>query len=1130
VSPDRWSGTAPGFEFEGGQSGPQHAIPPSHGPYTGDPYRERPLADDPYADGVYRDNPYADGPYRDDPHADGPYRDDPYAGQPYRDGPYADGPYRGQPHTSQPYADDPYRDGPYRDEPYSDGPYRDEPYSAGPPAGGRPVLGPARGRVLRAEPDGDSQTFRYTPVVSQPMPVSPPAWDQPGWHHPAPREPLRQHQTQHQQAQHQQAQHQQTQHQQTQQQPAEDTPLPMGGFGFDDQGWFVPPPGTGPFGAIDDSSEPAARRPSSANAERTPAGRARARSAHTRPVRTRAGWSPAAADYGARPGGRGAEPESRDAYTEWAGLLGSFVPEPIKRRWSSEFRAGLHFRGWGLRVAIPILATVIFGVALVAVRGSGGNSAGPAPSASSLGYPPATLAGGDFTTASSDRGIDQSLGAVASDGNEIVAVGSQTGGRLARAQFFVSENGGKTWTLGAVRSASGGPPLPGHAATFVAGGNGAWLALGPGSIWTSPDGRTWTLAPGNGLPLRAGDRISAVKRTAAGYIAVGENVPGGLTAKSTPVVFLSSDGSTWRRLDAAQLHLAAGSGRVLDLRSAAASGNQILISGDIVTTTSTGKPARATTVQQGGAWLSRDGGSSWMPALKSAAAPAGHGATGQITAVAAAGQGFVLFRPATAGGNPAVDVYTSGGSTTWTFATTLGTAIGFTPSVADGGPGGAVITGRAGSQLTAFASANGRAWQQAGPFAASAAETVSGATLAGGTVVTAGTGQPQPGSRQPLITMVAPGRTAASANLTGIPGATDQQVAANALAARGSTQVAVGSANGYPAAWTSANGGGTWTRATGATSAVLGRPGSQQLTSVTGGTAGWLAVGGVTSGATQHPVVVTSADGGSWQAADTEPAFAAPGLFTEQAAAAPAVSASAGRAGYVIVGYQQTGTGANAHTIAAAWWSNGLTGWQRAGDAAPGALDGAGASRQMLAVTSAANGFVAVGSHGRQPSVWTTGDGRTWQQADLPVPAGATQAVLQHVAGSGQAVTAIGTATTASGQQPFAASSANGGRTWTETNLPQPQGPATATALTATGHGFVVTGVYGASPAHQDVLVWASPNGVAWTTALPAGRGFTGSGVQAITGLTASGSTLSGVGYTATPTTEAPTFWQSPIR
>lgn len=41
---------------------------------------------------------------------------------------------------------------------------------------------------------------------------------------------------------------------------------------------------------------------------------------------------------------------------------------------------------------------------------------------------------------------------------------------------------------------------------------------------------------------------------------------------------------------------------------------------------------------------------------------------------------------------------------------------------------------------------------------------------------------------------------------------------------------------------------------------------------------------------------------------------------------------------------------------------------------------------------------------------------------------------------------------------------------------------------------------------------------------------MTGRGIQAITGLTPAGGTLTGVGFTASPASEEPVFWQSPIR
>ena len=653
-----------------------------------------------------------------------------------------------------------------------------------------------------------------------------------------------------------------------------------------------------------------------------------------------------------RPADGPARPAGRAAGAEWAGLLRSLLPQPVKRRWSREFVNGLEFRGWGIRVAIPILAMVVFGVAVVVIAGANSGHAGPTPSAASLGFPPATLAGNDFTAAGSGRGITQTLGRVASVGHEIVAVGSQAGTRIPRAQFFVSGDDGRTWTMGTVRDAAGGVPPPGHGAIFVAGAQGAWVALGPGSIWTSADGRTWTLAPGNGMPLRPGDRVNAVTRTAHGFIAVGASVPGGEPARSTPLIFLSANGTSWERLDAARLRLAAGNGHALDIRSVAAAGQLILIAGDAVTTKVTGKPKRTVTVQVGAAWLSADGGATWAPV-------SGRGRPG----TARSRRSPAWRRPATGsscsgrppwpGGRPSTSFLRR---TAWPGRSGPPSErpAGFTALMANGGPDGAVLagvtggTGQAGRNLTAFASADGRTWHQARPFGTAAAEDVSGVALApDGAVVTAGISD-APDGRQPVITLTGVNAAARRVDIAKIPGAVEPQVAVNSIAAQGSTQVAVGSANGYPAAWTSGNGGSSWTRAVGALPAVFSRPGSQRLTSVTHGPMGWLAVGDVTAAAPEHPVVVVSADGTSWQAADGERVFGASGLFTEQAAA--------NARGYVIVGHQnvkqvQNGRVVSVRTEAAVWWSATLTGWQRGGDATAGALDGTG-DRQMNAVTA----------------------------------------------------------------------------------------------------------------------------------------------------------------------------------
>jgi hypothetical protein len=171
-------------------------------------------------------------------------------------------------------------------------------------------------------------------------------------------------------------------------------------------------------------------------------------------------------------------------------------------------------------------------------------------------------------------------------------------------------------------------------------------------------------------------------------------------------------------------------------------------------------------------------------------------------------------------------------------------------------------------------------------------------------------------------------------------------------------------------------------------------------------------------------------------------------------------------------------------------------------------------------------------------------------------------------------VVAIGTATTAAGRRlPFAVVSANGGASWSQTPLPAPNGSAVApapsvdaaappadapvptadaaapadvtgptasatgstasaagltteaTALTAAGGGFTATGTYGRAGARR-VVVWLSADGAAWTVATPVGTGLAGRGTQAITALTCSGVTLTGVGFAG----EEPTLWQSPVR
>jgi hypothetical protein len=769
--------------------------------------------------------------------------------------------------------------------------------------------------------------------------------------------------------------------------------------------------------------------------------------------------------------------------------------------------SAMRARNWVTGLAVPILAAISVGIAVVVIAGANNGTGGTAPPSLAAGFPPARPATADFagTATLAGRGIRAPLGQVATFGGTTVAVGAQTGTRISRARFFYSTDSGRTWLLGAVQ----GDPPPGRAPALVAGGPRGWVAVGPAAVWISPNGRGWLLGPA--LPQLAGDQITTLVSTGSGFLAAGANVPGGNAAKASPVVWLSANGTTWRRLGVTQLGLAAGTGRVLGITAAAANGGVILLSGTV---------AGATT--SSAAWRSTDGGATW----RMVTIPAVGGATAAISGLAPLSAGFVAVRPAVIGGSRRALVYTSPNGTAWHQSAVLQTGDGapLTVGLVGGGPSGAVVTGQAHGLLFAFLSKNGVTWTGTDPVGTTGTERVSGvALLPTGQAVFSGTTVGSAAEQQPLLTLIGPQGGPNHVNLRAITGAYIPQLTVNAIAASNATQVAAGAADGFPALWVSTDGGSTWTRSAGATQATLTRPGAQQLTGVAHGTAGWLAVGGTATTTPEHPVVLGSANGQTWTAVDGAAAFTGQGLVTAAVVAGPG--------GYVVVGHQSAG----GRTIAAAWQSAGLAGWQRSADAQPGALDGAG-NRQMNAVTAAGQGFVAVGSAGSRPAAWRSANGRTWSLVTLPLPASAVSAELQFTAANGNTVAALGTEVTAAGQQiPFAAVSADGGADWAETPLPVPHGAAAAavTALAAAGGGFTATGTYG-TPGGENVVVWtlaptAGPR-TTWTAATPDGTGLAGRGTQAITALTATGSTLTGVGFTATPAGEQPTIWQSPVR
>jgi len=311
-------------------------------------------------------------------------------------------------------------------------------------------------------------------------------------------------------------------------------------------------------------------------------------------------------------------------------------------------------------------------------------------------------------------------------------------------------------------------------------------------------------------------------------------------------------------------------------------------------------------------------------------------------------------------------------------------------------------------------------------------------------------------------------------------------VMVSSIASAGGTLLAVGSADGHPAVWRRAV-SGAWTLVSARSPAIYQRPGAERLTSVAHGPAGWIAVGGVVSGAAPQPVVLTSADGVTWRALDSAATFAGSGNFV--------MAVTSGPDGYVVVGKRMS----RGRTFAAMWWSADLRSWIMGHN---GGLDGRLQPSTVYAVAALPAGFIAAGTHGHCHSVWTSADGKTWRVHDVIVPPGATSALLNVVAVNRNLVAAAGYAVLKDGDVPIFVLSADGGEHWRQIVLATPGTFGLVTTLTAAGSGFVAAGLAGPAAA-QHAVTWSSPDGQTWSAATEAGLG-----TRQITALTAFGHTV----------------------
>jgi hypothetical protein len=789
--------------------------------------------------------------------------------------------------------------------------------------------------------------------------------------------------------------------------------------------------------------------------------------------------------------------------------------------WFDDRAPGSRRRGPGLlgrrtaTILIPVIVVVAVAVLAIALLTGHGPKFGPLASnqhrTPNTVAPQLPLAAVSFDTypGQQQRGVFQQINRVVAAGNTMVTIGSQTSDGVVRQQFLVSTNAGASWLLAPAHAPSDGQAALDHPAALLAGG---WVAVGPQAIWTSPSGLTWTLAATHGIsPQLPGDSVWVITKTADGFLAAGATTNAsaststGKDGATQAVIWTSRDGVTWQRMTAAQLGLAGPGETVLNISYATSHANATVISGTVLSNTGTRYDA---------AWLSTNDGAAWTRVT----IPADHGAGTAISGLAFDGAGLIAVRAGrTASGAADGIAYFSPNGQAWQYSATIDPAGGWTAGVVKGSDYGFVVTGTsAPGQLVGYTSTgDGTAWLPTGPLGDAASESVVGATVApAGTIIAVGYTTASRTGQQPVLEEAGTSGSVRPVPLAGIAGAVIPEMKINGTAVVGGLQIAVGSANGYPAVWRKI-GGGAWTLVSSlalAQSLAGVDPGLRALTSVTHGPAGWLAVGA------PGPIVLTSADGTTWRVAG--------GNITQDLAGVSAVAATSGPAGYVIVGKLVAAGGS---CVADVWWSPNLTSWTRAHD-----VNDATGSSQVLAVAASAHGFVSVGSHDGTPAVWVTNDGRAWETFVLPLPDGAATAVLQQIAINGNTVVALGQASPANaanaanaGTVPFAELSEDGGITWQQAPFTSPGPDTTFTALTADSAGFTAAGLFG-PPGQQDVAVWRSANGVTWKPSQSGG--LNGSEAWQIDALAAAGSAVTGIGAIITQQNQQTVTFTLPSR
>lgn len=710
------------------------------------------------------------------------------------------------------------------------------------------------------------------------------------------------------------------------------------------------------------------------------------------------------------------------------------------------------------------------------------------------------------------NGSSQVLNAFTAVGSTVVAAGSDTTGALARPLFLVSADGGAHWRLGRV-TGSPGYETTGGAIGRVTGGDGRWLAVGtdaPGSagpaargMWVSSDGRSWTAVdPARLTAFWSQDRITDIARTATGFLAVGATTLRDGTAG--PVAWVSPDGTGWTRIDTDQIGTP---DKVRAMRALAARGDRVVALADPGTGDSVSVILR-----------SDDGGRTW---LRTAAALAD--VRPEPGALAASEKGFLLVPTRQKSDSGEVRVYCSPDGADWGQCGTIGPLGAEGTGVrglASSAAGVAAVAESAWERYAVYTSKDGRAWAKSADLG-EIPGTLRGLAITDAGLLVAGGDKRGPGDVEnlPVLMTAGKGKAARAVPLKDIDGLNRLARDTADVAAADGTFVAVGSANGDAAVWTSGNNGANWTDA--AFPDLLGGPGRQALSGVAHGPKGWLAAGStMTDPAVTRPLLVTSSDGKTWRPG---PAIEVPaGHFL----LAPRVVA-AGPKGYVLAGEDRSATG----VLPALWFSPDLKRFTRS---APRSMPAGGAGVRLYDVTATPRGFVAVGGSGTADRetgvVWVSSDGLNWTARGRVLPPDSASAGLRHVVATEAGIVAVGVALTEDGLRPFSALSTDDGAHW-EYGTPPAEAAASVLDVTATSRGFVAVGSHQSSAAggEGDSAAWISGDGVDWSRQTLTQDGLGGPGSQWLGAVAVSGSRVVAIGRSTGYADDHLTIWRSTV-